>query len=97
VHGDRDTTAPVEESERMAARLTELGKCVELLVVPGGVHVFNFLQKERARTAWHATMCWLDRWLRREPVLHAGPACAKLAPCSASCSRSRSAPGSAPW
>jgi dienelactone hydrolase len=63
VHGDRDAIAPVEESERMAARLAELGKTVELLVVPGGVHIFNFRQKDLAATAWEATTRWLDRWV----------------------------------
>jgi len=64
VHGDHDTIAPLEESQRMAARLAELGKSVELLTVPGGVHIFNCRQKDLAVAAWEATMRWLDRWLR---------------------------------
>jgi dienelactone hydrolase len=64
VHGDRDAIAPLEESQRMATRLAELGKRVELLAVPGGVHIFNFRQKDLAATAWEATVRWLDRWLR---------------------------------
>jgi dipeptidyl aminopeptidase/acylaminoacyl peptidase len=64
VHGDRDTTAPLEESRRMADRLSELGKPVELLVMPGGVHIFNFRQKDLAAEAWSATMRWLDQRLR---------------------------------
>lgn len=64
VHGERDTTAPVEESERMADRLTALGKSVELLAVPGGVHIFNFRQKDLAAAAWQATTHWLDLRLR---------------------------------
>lgn len=63
VHGDRDRTAPVEESQRMAARLSELGKPVRLLVVPGGVHIFNFRQPEQAAVAWDATVQWLDAYL----------------------------------
>ena len=64
VHGDRDRTAPVEESQRMADRLAELGKPVRLLVVPGGVHIFNFRQPEQAAAAWQATVQWLDLYLR---------------------------------
>jgi len=66
VHGDQDTTAPVEESERMAARLQALGKPVELLVVPDGVHIFNFRQRAHAAMAWDATLAWLDRTIGRE-------------------------------
>jgi dienelactone hydrolase len=64
VHGDQDTTAPLEESQRMAERLAELGKPVRLLVVPGGVHIFNFRQPEAERVAWDATLEWFDRYLR---------------------------------
>lgn len=64
IHGDSDTTAPVEESQRMAARLTELGKPVELLVVAGGRHIFNFRQPAQAALAWQATLEWFDKYLR---------------------------------
>ena len=64
VHGDRDRTAPVDESRRMAERLAALGKPVELLVVPGGVHIFNFRQPEQAAAAWGTTLEWFDEYLR---------------------------------
>ena len=64
IHGDRDTSAPLAESERLAARLRELGREVELVVVPDAGHVFNFRDREKARTAWDATLRWLDRHLR---------------------------------
>jgi dipeptidyl aminopeptidase/acylaminoacyl peptidase len=64
VHGDRDTTAPLAESERLLAKLKELGREVELVVVPGGRHVFNWLDREQARTAWEPTLQWLDRHLK---------------------------------
>jgi dipeptidyl aminopeptidase/acylaminoacyl peptidase len=67
VHGDQDTTAPLEESQRMAERLTELGKPVRLLVVPGGVHIFNFRQPEAERVAWDATLEWFERYLHPGP------------------------------
>ena len=60
VHGDGDTTAPVEESLRMAERLAELGGSADVLVVEGGVHIFNFRQKDLAAAAWQTTMQWLD-------------------------------------
>jgi dipeptidyl aminopeptidase/acylaminoacyl peptidase len=67
IHGERDTTAPVEESQRMADRLSALGKTVQLMVVPGAVHIFNFRQPEQAAVAWEATLQWLDRYLARPP------------------------------
>jgi dipeptidyl aminopeptidase/acylaminoacyl peptidase len=64
VHGARDTTAPVEESQRMADRLAAAGRPVELLVVEDGVHLFNFRQGDGAELAWQATSRWLDRHVR---------------------------------
>jgi len=64
VHGDSDTTAPVQESRRMAERLSSLGKPVELMVVPGAVHIFNFRQEREAALAWETTIQWFDRYLR---------------------------------
>jgi len=65
VHGERDTTAPVEESQRMAERLRILGKEVQLLVVPNAVHIFNFRQEREAALAWEATLQWLAEHLRQ--------------------------------
>jgi dipeptidyl aminopeptidase/acylaminoacyl peptidase len=65
VHGDRDRSAHVAESRRLAARLGELGREVELLVVPDAGHVFNFRDERQAETAWRATVAWLDGHLRR--------------------------------
>jgi len=63
VHGDHDTTAPIEESRRMAERLAALGKPVRLLVIPGGVHIFNFREAGEAEVAWSATLQWFDQYL----------------------------------
>jgi dipeptidyl aminopeptidase/acylaminoacyl peptidase len=63
VHGEDDTSAPVEESQRLARALKERGREVELLVVPGAKHVFNFRDPEQARRAWDATVEWLRRRL----------------------------------
>ena len=64
VHGDSDTTAPVEESQRMAERLEANGCEVRLLIVPGGVHIFNFRQHDKAAAAWAATLSWLATHLQ---------------------------------
>jgi dienelactone hydrolase len=64
IHGDADTSAPVEESRRMAGKLNELGREVELVVIPGGRHVFNFYDAPTARQAWEATLAFLARHLR---------------------------------
>ncbi len=66
VHGGRDSSASVEESRRMAQRLAELGRPVELLVIPGAGHVFNFRDRRQAGVAWGATLAFLDRHLRSE-------------------------------
>jgi dienelactone hydrolase len=63
LHGDRDGAAPVEESRRLAERLAALRRQVELLVIDGGLHVFNFKQPEQATRAWHASLQWLARHL----------------------------------
>jgi dipeptidyl aminopeptidase/acylaminoacyl peptidase len=63
IHGERDGAAPVEESTRLAARLAALGREVELMVMAGGVHVFNFKQPALATQAWQATLQWLARHL----------------------------------
>ena len=49
IHGDQDGAAPVEESRRLAARLAVLGRDVELVVIAGGHHVFNFKQSTQAQ------------------------------------------------
>ncbi|MBN1797962.1 MAG: prolyl oligopeptidase family serine peptidase [Spirochaetales bacterium] len=66
IHGESDTTAPVEESRRLYARLHEMGRKVELLVIPNAVHVFNFRNREQAAVAWEATLRWLDEELKPE-------------------------------
>jgi dienelactone hydrolase len=68
VHGDRDGSADIEESRRLARRLAELDRPVELLVIQGGVHVFNFRDRTQADLAWDATLRFLDRHLRSDRV-----------------------------
>lgn len=63
IHGEKDTSASVEESQRLAERLQALGRTVKLLVFPGQGHVFNFKQPEPGREAWAATLDWLRHYL----------------------------------
>ncbi len=63
IHGENDTTASVEESQRLAARLRSLQREVRLLVIPGGRHVFNFKNPDLANRAWKETLNWLARHL----------------------------------
>jgi dipeptidyl aminopeptidase/acylaminoacyl peptidase len=63
VHGDRDTSASVEESKRLERALRERGRDAELIVVTGAKHVFNFRDAEQARRAWDATLAWLKKRL----------------------------------
>ena len=63
VHGTRDRSAGIVESRRLAGRLRELGRPVELLEVEGAGHVFNFRDAEKAAAAWAATVAFLERHL----------------------------------
>lgn len=64
VHGDRDGSAGVEESRRLAQRLAELRRPVQLLVIHDAGHVFNFRDRRQAELAWEATLRFLDRHLQ---------------------------------
>jgi len=63
IHGADDTSATVEESRRLERALSDRGRDVELIVVPGAGHVFNFKQPDEARRAWDATLDWLGKHL----------------------------------
>lgn len=64
IHGDRDRSAPIDQSRRLAARLRTHGTPVELVVFEDAGHVFNFRDPRRARVAWGETVRWLDRWVK---------------------------------
>jgi len=63
IHGADDTSASVEESRRLERALHERGREVELMVVAGAGHVFNFKDPDRARRTWDATLRWLQKHL----------------------------------
>ncbi len=67
VHGADDTSAPLEESRRLERALRDRGRDVELLVVPGAGHVFNFKERDVAQHAWDATLDWLRQRLAPAP------------------------------
>jgi len=56
MHGDKDTVVPLEQSEAMAARLTEYGIPHEFHVIPGGTHVAlkdgTYKPIDELRKAW---------------------------------------------
>ena len=43
IHGEKDRTAPLEQVQRLCAKLRSAGKNCELLIIPGAGHVFNNL------------------------------------------------------
>ena len=64
VHGEADTSASVEESRRLERALKERGREVELIVVPGAGHVFNFKEpKAQAQSVSDTTLDWLRKQL----------------------------------
>ena len=60
IHGDKDKTVPLQQSEILKAKYDELGLPVELIVQPGGGHTYwpGILDKYTAVTAW------FDRYLK---------------------------------
>jgi len=63
IHGDHDSAAPYQESEKLFVKLESLKKEAELVIVPDGVHIFNFRQPEQAIFAWEKTLAWLAQYL----------------------------------
>jgi len=63
VHGDADTAARYDESEKLYDKLKALKKDVELIIVPDAVHIFNFRQVPQATFAWQKTLLWLKQHL----------------------------------
>lgn len=74
IHGEDDTSASVEESRRLERALRDRGREVELVVVPGAGHVFNFKEPQEARRTWDATVDWLSKHL--SPRIEARPSMA---------------------
>jgi len=65
VHGEKDRTFPLRQSQRFCQAMRSAGKSCELLVVPGAGHVFNFLNVEQGEMAWQETMRFLEQHLQK--------------------------------
>ncbi len=59
VHGEKDRTFPLAQSQELCRAFTAAGKRCELLAVPGAGHVFNFLNAEQGEMAWEKTLQFL--------------------------------------
>ena len=68
IHGEKDRTFPLRQSQRFCQALSSAGKNCEFLVVPGAGHVFNFLNVEQGKMAWEKTTQFLEQHLKRGPL-----------------------------
>ncbi len=64
VHGEKDTNVPLSQSLRAQARLRELGRTVEFVLLPGEGHAI--VGTPNRVTAALAIAGWFSRWLGRE-------------------------------
>jgi dienelactone hydrolase len=65
IHGGKDHTVPVGQSERLCRELNAGGESCELFIIPKAGHVFNFRNEDQARVAWEKTLEFLDQHLKR--------------------------------
>ena len=63
IHGEKDHTFPVEQTQRLCQGLKEAKKSCKLMIVPEVGHVFNFLDAEQGRIAWAQTVAFFERHL----------------------------------
>lgn len=68
IHGEKDRTAPLEQVQRLCAKLRSAGKNCELLIIPGAGHVFNFRDEEKGQIAWEKTLQFLKDHVKRPPL-----------------------------
>jgi len=68
VHGEKDRTFPLRQSQRFCRAMRSAGKSCELLVIPGAGHVFNFLNVEQGEMAWARTIHFLEQHLKGAPL-----------------------------
>jgi acetyl esterase/lipase len=59
IHGDRDTTVPLQQSKILQAKYDELGVPVKLIVQPGGGHTYWPGIMEQYPAVWE----WFDKYL----------------------------------
>ncbi|MDH4264654.1 MAG: dienelactone hydrolase family protein [Deltaproteobacteria bacterium] len=70
IHGEKDRTAPLEQVQRLCAKMRSAGKNCELLTLPGAGHVFNFRDEEKGQIAWEKTLQFLQDHVKK-PLLGA--------------------------
>jgi dienelactone hydrolase len=68
LHGESDSTAPLQQVQRLQQKARSLGKNWELLLVPNAGHVFNFRDEEQGKAAWGKTMDFLNTHLKRGKI-----------------------------
>jgi acetyl esterase/lipase len=64
IHGDKDTTVPINHSERLIAALKSTGITSDFITIPGAGHGFRGADLERARAA---LLAWFDQTLAKKP------------------------------
>jgi len=63
IHGDKDTTVPINHSERLIQALKDTGITSDFITIPGAGHGFRDADLDRARTA---LLAWFDRTLAKK-------------------------------
>ena len=71
IHGEKDRTVPVGQSEDLYQEFQSRGKSCQLLILPRAGHTFNFRDEERAKITWEKTLQFLDVHLQGEHPLPA--------------------------
>ena len=67
IHGEKDRTFPVSQSQNFCRALKAAGKECELFAVPGAGHVFNFIDAQKGEEAWERTRQFLAQHLQKWP------------------------------
>lgn len=63
IHGDRDTTAPLQDSRRFLQDMTEAGSTpTQLMVVNNAPHAFDARPSTETARAWRATLDWFNQY-----------------------------------
>jgi acetyl esterase/lipase len=62
IHGDKDTTVPINHSERLIQVLKDTGITSDFITIPGAGHGFRDADLDRARTA---LLAWFDKTLAK--------------------------------
>ncbi len=72
IHGEKDRTFPLRQSQVFCQAMHLARKSCELFVVPGAGHVFNFLHAEQGEMAWEKTAKFLEHQIFDRVGFHPG-------------------------